>query len=104
MCSRPPQQVRDLIQELAAAGAQAQFQGELLTIQAMLAVMQGKPTEAIQLSDQAIHQLPVERAFFRSLAADSLGMGHSLAGDYRRPPCGPSSRSWIFPCSPTMSC
>jgi LuxR family maltose regulon positive regulatory protein len=82
MCGRPPQQVRDLIQELAAAGAQAEFQGELLTIQAMLAVMQGKPAEAIQLSDQAIHQLPVERAFFRSLAADCLGMGRTLAGDY----------------------
>jgi len=83
LCGQSPAQAGALIQELSASGASADFQGELLTIQAMLAILQGKPAEAIQLSSQAIRQLPAQRLFFRSLAADSLGMGQTLAGDYQ---------------------
>jgi LuxR family maltose regulon positive regulatory protein len=82
LCGRQPQQVTMLIQELQTVDDLAAFQGELLTIQAMLAIMQGKPVEAIQLSEQAVRQLAPDRTFFRSLATDSLGMGYTLAGDY----------------------
>jgi len=82
LCSRPPQQVRDLLQQLSASGTQAEFQGELFTLQALLAVLQGQSTEAARLSAQALEELPPVRLFFRSLAADSLGMAHTLAGDY----------------------
>ena len=74
LCSRPPQQVRDLLQQFSASRAQAEFQGELFTLQALLAVLQGQSTEAARLSAQALHVLPEARIFFRSLAADSLGM------------------------------
>ena len=82
LCGRPTQQVAALTQQLAAVGCTDDIQGELATIQAMLSILQGQPSEAIRLSEAAIRQLPPERAFFRSLAADSLGMGYSLAGDY----------------------
>ena len=82
LCSRPPQQVRDLLQQFSASRAQAEFQGELFTLQALLAVLQGQSTEAARLSAQALHVLPEARIFFRSLAADSLGMAYTLAGDY----------------------
>ena len=82
LCSRPPEQVAALLQELAVDGSLEDFQGELLTIQAMLATLQGKAGETIHLSEQAICRLPVARVFFRSLAADTLGMGQTLAGDY----------------------
>ncbi len=82
LCSRPPQQVRDLLQVLETSATQAGFQGERFTLQALLAVLQGQPTEAAHLSAQALEELPPARVFFRSLAADSLGMAHTLAGDY----------------------
>ncbi len=82
LCGRPTQQVVALTQQLAAAGSTEDIQGELATIQAMLSILQGQTTEAIRLSEEAIRQLPPGRAFFRSLAADSLGMGYTLAGDY----------------------
>ncbi len=80
-CGRPPQEAAVLFQEMAEAGSLDQFQGEATTVQALLAILQGKSTDARQLSEQALQQLPAERSFFRSLAADSLGMAYTLAGD-----------------------
>jgi LuxR family maltose regulon positive regulatory protein len=79
LCGRPPQTVMALLQALG--DGYDEFQGEAATLRALLAILQGKPAEAIQLSEQAIQQLPARRAFFRSLAADSLGMAYTLAGD-----------------------
>ena len=87
LCSHPPQHVRDLLQTFGGQGGLADFQGELCTIQAMLAVLQGQAAEAIRLSEQATHLLPGSRLFFRSLAADTLGMGQTLAGDYPAAMC-----------------
>ncbi len=82
LCGQSPAQAGALIQELSESGAGADYQGELLTIQAMLAILRGQPGETIRLSAEAMRQLPAQRVFFRSLAADSLGMGRTLAGDY----------------------
>ena len=43
--------------------------------------MQGNLVEAIQLSEQALDTLEYEKTFFRSLAADNLGMAHIMLGD-----------------------
>ena len=78
---RPPNEAATVFHELVTAGSLDEYQGEATMLRALLAVLQGKSAEAIQLSEQALRQLPEERAFFRSLAADSLGMAHTLAGD-----------------------
>jgi LuxR family maltose regulon positive regulatory protein len=80
-CGRPVDEAAGLYQELSAAGSLDEFQGEASTLQAMLAVLQTRSADAIQLSELALQQLPERRAFFRSLAADSLGMAYTLAGD-----------------------
>ncbi len=77
--SRPLQTVTALLKALDAAPDQ--LPGEAATLRALLAILQGKSAEAIQLSGQALQQLPARRTFFRSLAADSLGMAYTLAGD-----------------------
>ena len=82
LCNRPIKEAMTLIAEMDAAGSLAEFQGEMVTLQALVLIMQGRSAEAIQLSGQALQQLPVERVFFRSLAADSLGMAYTLAGDF----------------------
>lgn len=81
LCGRPPEAAAALYQELAVAGSLDEFQGEAATLQALLAVLQGRTADAIRLSEQALRQLPADRAFFRSLAADGLGMAYTLAGD-----------------------
>ena len=81
LCSRPPETAAALYQELAVAGSLEEFQGEASTLQALLAILQGRTTDAIRLSEQALRQLPEQRAFYRSLATDGLGMAYTLAGD-----------------------
>jgi LuxR family transcriptional regulator, maltose regulon positive regulatory protein len=81
LCGRSPEAAAGLYQQLAAAGRLDAYQGEDATLQALLAVLQARTADAIRFSEQALRLLPVERAFFRSLAADSLGMAYTLAGD-----------------------
>jgi LuxR family transcriptional regulator, maltose regulon positive regulatory protein len=81
LCARPPEAAAALYRELAAAGSLEEFQGEAATLQALLSILQERGADAIRLSGQALRQLPPDRAFFRSLAADGLGMAYTLAGD-----------------------
>jgi LuxR family maltose regulon positive regulatory protein len=81
LCSRPPEAAAALYQELDVAGSLDGFQGEAATLQALLAILQGRTADAIRLSEQALRQLSAGRAFYRSLAADGLGMAYTLAGD-----------------------
>jgi LuxR family maltose regulon positive regulatory protein len=78
---RPPQQTAALLQEIEASEGRDEYQGETTTLRALMAVMRGQVKEAVRLSEEAIRQLPAERAFFRSLAADSLGMAYTLVGN-----------------------
>jgi LuxR family maltose regulon positive regulatory protein len=76
LCNKPPQEITPLLQ----MGAD-EFPGEVATLRALQAILQGKSVEAIQLAEQAMQQLPAQSDFFRSLAADSLGMAYTLAGN-----------------------
>ena len=82
LCGRSPQEVTVLLQDMATTCNLDEFQGETTTLRALLAILQGKSTEAVQLAELAMQRLPEGRIFFRSLAADSLGMAHTLAGDF----------------------
>jgi LuxR family maltose regulon positive regulatory protein len=82
LCNRPLQEAIDLLQQISSTDSLSEYQGEVKTLHAFLAILQGRSTEAIHLSELAMQQLPPGRVFFRSLAADSLGMGHTLAGDF----------------------
>lgn len=81
LCGRSPEAAAGLYQELSIAGSLDAYQGEDATLQAMLAILQARTADAIRLSEQALRLLPAERTFFRSLAADSLGMAFTLAGE-----------------------
>jgi len=58
-----------------------EYQGEATTLQALLAILTTRTTDAVRLSELALQQLPAARPFFRSLAADSLGMAYTLSGN-----------------------
>jgi len=81
LCGRSTQGVASLLEKMKDTGSQDEFQGEITMLQAFLAIMHGDAARTIQLSEQAIQRLGVRRSFFRSLAADTLGMGYTLAGD-----------------------
>jgi len=81
LCGRPPEAAANLYKELSAEGSLDAHQGEDATLQALLAVLQGRSVDAVRLGEEALRRLPVERAFLRSLAADGLGMAYTLAGD-----------------------
>jgi LuxR family maltose regulon positive regulatory protein len=82
LCGRLPAEIADLYLDQAATGELNEYRGEALTLQALQAVLQARAAEAIRLSGEALGRLPAGRAFFRSLAADSLGMAYALAGDF----------------------
>lgn len=82
LCNKPIKEAMQLISAMDTAGSLKEFQGEVATLQALVMIMQGRSGDAIQLSTQALLHLPVERVFFRSLAVDSLGLAHTLAGDF----------------------
>ena len=79
--SQPAEGFERIINELATADRAAGLTGEVATVRAMVAVLQGHTVLAIQQSELALMNLPARQLFFRSLAADSLGMAHTLAGD-----------------------
>jgi LuxR family maltose regulon positive regulatory protein len=81
ICGRPVRMVAALVAKMTVSASLGEFQGEMNMLQALLAVYQGDAPRAIQLSELALQQLPAERPFFRSLAADTLGMGYTFAWD-----------------------
>jgi LuxR family transcriptional regulator, maltose regulon positive regulatory protein len=81
LCGRHSEAASYLHQAQAAGGSLGAYQGEDATLQALQAVLQGHSIDAIRLGEEALRHLPTEKAFFRSLAADSLGMAHTLAGN-----------------------
>lgn len=81
LCGRSTQVVASLLEKTKEAGNQSEFEGERCMLQALLAIMKGDAIRSIQLSGKALDLLGERRPFFRSLAADTLGMGYTLAGD-----------------------
>ena len=81
LCNRASDAASDVIDGLVVADNQDEFAGEVATLKLLLAILQGRSAEAIQLGEQALRQLPAGHVFFRSLAADGLGMAYTLAGD-----------------------
>jgi len=81
LCGRSPQTAVALLAEVSADAEPALVPGEVSTLRALVALMQGDGSEAIRLSEMALQQTAVDRPLFRSLAADSLGMAYTLAGD-----------------------
>lgn len=81
LCGRSTLKVTSLMEKMGDSDRKGEFRGELSMLQAFLAVMQGDAKRTIELSQQALQQLGTRHSFFRSLAADTMGMGYTLAGD-----------------------
>lgn len=81
LCGRPIRSVAELLEKMSTFGSLDQPHGEVDMLQALLAVYQGDAARTIQLAKSALQRIPPERHFFRSLAADALGMGYTLAWD-----------------------
>ena len=81
MSGQPDSAVQAGLERCSASAAAQAVQGEIIFLQALRAVMAGKAAEAAALSAQALQLIPAGRVFFRCLAADSLGMAHTLRGD-----------------------
>lgn len=81
LCGRSVKEVVILLDKVRQVGDLTGFSGELALLEAFMAIMQGDLVRTIELAEQALRQIPTERAFFRSLAADTLGLGHTLTGD-----------------------
>jgi LuxR family maltose regulon positive regulatory protein len=81
LCGRPPDTAKTRLDESATSGILDGLRGEIATFEGLLAIMKSNPAQAIHFSEQALQQLAPERAFFRSLAVETLGMAHTLLGD-----------------------
>lgn len=81
LCGRSIKDVIMLLEKIRLAGDLTGFQGELALLEAFMAILRGDAVGGIKMAEQALGQIPSERAFIRSLAADSLGLGYILAGD-----------------------
>lgn len=81
VCGQPPDQALLPLENIISTGNVDEIVGELSTFQGLLAMMQGKIPQAIQLTEKALQHLAPQRTFFRSLAADNLGMAYILLGD-----------------------
>ena len=80
LCGKPPEVAKSALDEIVSTG-KVEAQGELETFEGLMAMMRGDVTEAIQFSEKALKTLAPGKSFFRSLAADSLGMAYILQGD-----------------------
>jgi LuxR family transcriptional regulator, maltose regulon positive regulatory protein len=78
---RPIRTVASFLEKMKETDGTREYRGEKYVLQAFLAVLQGNAALTVELSEQALLLLPSDRLFFRSLAADTLGMGNTLAGD-----------------------
>jgi LuxR family transcriptional regulator, maltose regulon positive regulatory protein len=81
MCGKPDVLVRASVKRLGESQAADSIRGEIEFITALRSLMEGKAEEAATRSQIAMQQLPPDRLFFRSLAADTLGMARTLQGD-----------------------
>ena len=81
LCGGSTQVAVSLLEKIKDVSLKSEFEGELRMLQAFLAVMNGDARRTIELSEQALRLLGDTHSFFRSLAADTLGMGYMLAGD-----------------------
>ena len=81
LCANPIRLVALLVEKMGATGVTGEELGEMNMMQALLAIYQADPGRTIHLSNLALQQLPEQRPFFRSLAADALGMGYTLIWD-----------------------
>ena len=78
---KPDTPVQDAVARISRTAQVGAMRGEIALLHALRAVMTGQTDAAISLAESALQQLPPGRLFFRSLAADSLGMAHTLRGD-----------------------
>lgn len=81
LCGRPVNTVLPIMEKMQERGGAGDYPGEWNLLLALVAILQGDARRAIQLSEQSLAQLPPTQGFFCSMAADTLGMGNTLAGD-----------------------
>ncbi len=81
LAGKPIGQTKTQIEEMAASEQVEPIQGELATMHALLAVMEGNSVEAVRLAELALTHLSPRQTYFRSLAADCLGMAYTLRGN-----------------------
>jgi LuxR family transcriptional regulator, maltose regulon positive regulatory protein len=65
----------------AASPDDAEVEGEVTAIRALLAVLRGDTPSAIQLARQALDSLPADDLFLRGLVAMNLGLAYDAQGD-----------------------
>lgn len=80
LCGKSPDVAKSELEEIVSS-SEFESHGELEIFEGLMALMRGDATEAIRLSENALKYLAPEKLFFRSLAADSLGMAYVLHGD-----------------------
>jgi LuxR family maltose regulon positive regulatory protein len=78
---KSPSLAKPPLAELSPIFAARGLMGEVDTLQALAAMAEGHPLEAARLAKSALDQLSQERAIFRCLAADTLGMTRILLSD-----------------------
>ncbi len=75
------EEVETWINHAKAASPEGVLDGEANALRGLLTMLRGEIPRSIQLSRQALEDLPENQVLFRSLAADNLGMCYVLSGD-----------------------
>lgn len=81
LSGNPPDYPETQLEMIDSPAILADIEGELEAFKGVRALMRGDSLEAIRQSENALACLGSEKSFFRSLAADSLGMAYTLQGD-----------------------
>jgi LuxR family maltose regulon positive regulatory protein len=81
MGGQPDQPVRAALERHSGSPEEEAIQGEIAVLRALQAVLEGNTAEAVSRAEFAMQKLPSDRSFFRSLAADCLGMAYTLQGN-----------------------
>jgi len=77
----PFSEAESRIRDALAADASESISAEVTAFRGLVAAFQGKNQESIQLSRQALEQLPEDRLFFRSFITGFLGLNYLYSGE-----------------------
>lgn len=78
---RHPDTINSLIEEIKSSEGNTKVQGELLLLQALIAILKNDAIHAIQYSKDSSAYVRSDHSFYRCLVADASGMAYTLVGD-----------------------
>jgi LuxR family maltose regulon positive regulatory protein len=78
---QPLEEIKARLEATVTADTAGSVTGEILTLRAFMATVQGELSRSTNLTQQALERLPADNLFFRSYIAAYMGLPHLLSGN-----------------------